>query len=53
LLHEKFQSKHALEAYIKEVERQLDKKIKVIRFNRGGEYYEKYTGSSQCPGPFA
>ena len=37
----------ALEIYLNEVERQLDRKVKVIRCDRGGEYYRKH------PGPFA
>ena len=36
-----------------EVERQLDRKVKVIMPDRGGEYYEKYNESEQCSGPFA
>ena len=31
LLHDKSQSVNALEMYIKKVERQLDKKVKIIR----------------------
>ena len=42
-----------LEIYINEVERQLDRKVKLVRSDRGGEYYGKYTESGQCPGPFA
>ena len=53
LLHDKSQSVNALEMYIKEVERQLDKKVKIIRSDRGGEYYGKYDESGQCPGPFS
>ena len=53
LLHEKSQSVDALEVYITEVERQLDRKVKVIRSDRGGEYYGRYDGLGQCPGPFA
>ena len=45
LLHEKFQSLNAVVAYIREVERQLDKKVKIVRSDRGGEYYEKYDES--------
>ena len=45
LLHDKSQSVNALEIYIKEVERQLDKKVKIIRSDRGGEYYGKYDES--------
>ena len=43
----------ALEVYITEVERQLDRKVKVVISNRGGEYYARYDGLGQCPGPFA
>ena len=53
LLNEKSQSIDALEVYINEVERQLDRKVKIIRSDRGDEYYEKYTESGQCLGPFA
>jgi transposase InsO family protein len=53
LLHEKSQLVDALEVYITEVERQLDRKVKIIRSDRGGEYYGKYDETGQCPGPFA
>jgi len=43
---------NALEIYINEVERQLDRKVKVVRSNRGGEYYGRYDESGQHPGPF-
>ena len=43
----------ALEVYIVEVERQLDKKVKIIISYRGGEYYGTYDGLGQLPGPFA
>jgi len=39
--------------YIKEVERQLEGKVKIVRSNRGGEYYEKCDESEQHPDPFA
>jgi len=44
---------NALEVYINEVERQLDKNVKIVRSDRGGEYYGKYDESGQHPGPFA
>ena len=53
LLKEKSQSVDILEIFLNEVERQLDRKVKIIRSDRGGEYYEKYDESGQCPGPFA
>ena len=39
--------------YIKEVERQLDKKVKIVRSNGGCEYYEKYNKLGQYLGLFA
>ncbi|XP_019056627.1 PREDICTED: probable receptor-like protein kinase At5g47070 [Tarenaya hassleriana] len=53
LLHDKSQSVNILEVFINEVERQLEKKVKVVRSDRGGEYYGKYNETGQCPGPFA
>jgi len=53
LLHDKSQAVNALEIYINEVERQLDRKVKVVRLDRGGEYYGRYDESGQHPGPFA
>ena len=43
----------ALEVYIVEVERQLDKKVKIIISDRGGEYYGRYDGLGQRHGSFA
>ncbi|XP_075092034.1 uncharacterized protein LOC142172152 [Nicotiana tabacum] len=51
--HKKSQARDALKVFVNEVERQLDKKVKIIRSDRGGEYYEKYNESGQYPGPFA
>ena len=53
LLHEKSQAVDALEIYLNEVERQLDRKVKIIRSDRGGEYYGRYDETGQHPGPFA
>ena len=53
LLNEKSQSVDALEVYITEVERQLDRKVKIVRSDRGGEFYGRYDESGQHPGPFA
>nr|ABW74556.1 copia-like pol polyprotein [Boechera divaricarpa] len=41
------------EIFIHEVERQLDRKVKIVRSDRGGEFYGKFTESGQYPGPFA
>ena len=53
LLHEKYQTVNALEIYLNEVERQLDRKVKIIRSDRGGEYYRRYDETRQHPGSFA
>ena len=42
-----------LELFINKVERQLDKKLKVVRFDKSGEYYGKFNEKGQCLGPFA
>ena len=36
-----------------EVENQLDKRIKIVRSDRGGEYYGRHTPYEQVPGLFA
>ena len=54
LIHEKSQALEVFKAYKAEVENQLDRTIKAIRSDRGGEYYGRYDGSGvQRPGPFA
>ncbi|KAL6311270.1 hypothetical protein AAG906_016241 [Vitis piasezkii] len=54
LIHEKSQSLDVFKNFKAEVENQLSKKIKVVRSDRGGEYYGRYDGSGeQRPGPFA
>ncbi|RDX80528.1 hypothetical protein CR513_38912, partial [Mucuna pruriens] len=47
LLHGKFQGVDALEIYLNEVERQLDRKVKVVRSDRGDEYYKRYDETRQ------
>lgn len=53
LLDEEFQSVNILEAFINKVKRHLDKKVKVVRSDRGDEYYSKFDESGQRPCPFA
>jgi len=54
LIHEKSQSLEVFKSFKAEVELQLGKKIKVIKSDRGGEYYGRYDGSGeQRPAPFA
>ena len=53
MLHEKSQATNALEVFITEVERQLDRNVKIIMLDRSGEYYGRYDENGQHPGPFA
>ena len=53
LMHEKSQAIDIFKMFITEVERQLAKKIKIVRSYQGGEYYGRYDESGQNPGPFA
>ena len=54
LIHEKSQSLDVFENFKVEVENQLSKKIKVVRFDRGGEHYGRYDESGeQRPRPLA
>ena len=53
LMHEKSQDIDIFEMFITKVEIQLDKKIKIVRSYRGGEYYGRYDESGQNPSPFA
>jgi hypothetical protein len=39
--------------FITEVERQLVKKVKLVRSDRDGEFYGKYNEVGQNSGPFA
>ncbi|KAK9672915.1 hypothetical protein RND81_12G134500 [Saponaria officinalis] len=45
LIHEKSESLDMFKAFKAEVELQLNKRIKVVRSDRGGEYYGRYDGS--------
>ncbi|RDY13611.1 hypothetical protein CR513_01439, partial [Mucuna pruriens] len=53
LLHEKSQVVDDLKIYLNEVERQLDRKMKVVRSDKGGEYYRRCDEIGQHSGPFA
>ena len=53
IIHETSQSLDVFKNYKVEVENQLNKRIKSVRSDRGGEYYSRYDGSGkQCLGPF-
>nr|CAN66083.1 hypothetical protein VITISV_028833 [Vitis vinifera] len=54
LIHEKSQSLDVFKTFKAEVELQLNKRIKSVKSDCGGEYYGRYDGSGeQRPGPFA
>ncbi|RVX07676.1 Retrovirus-related Pol polyprotein from transposon TNT 1-94 [Vitis vinifera] len=54
LIHEKSQSLDVFKTFKAEVELQLNKRIKSVRSDCGGEYYGRYDGSGeQHPRPFA
>ncbi|RVW31572.1 Retrovirus-related Pol polyprotein from transposon TNT 1-94 [Vitis vinifera] len=54
LIHEKSQSLDVFKTFKAEVELQLNKRIKSVKSDRGGEYYGRYDGSGeQRPRPFA
>jgi len=43
----------ALEIYYNEVKGKLDINVKIIRYDRGDEYYGRYDETGKHPGPFA
>jgi hypothetical protein len=43
----------AFKSFKAKVEKQKEIKIKIVRTNKGGEYYGKYTDKGQAKGPFA
>ncbi|KAL5571599.1 hypothetical protein UlMin_021196 [Ulmus minor] len=47
LIHEKSQSLEVFKTFKAEVELQLNKRIKSVRSDRGGEYYGRYDGSAE------
>ena len=53
LLYDKVEALDAFKTYKAEIEKQRENKIKIIRSDRGGEYYGSYTEKGQMPGPFA
>ncbi|GJS83629.1 putative RNA-directed DNA polymerase [Tanacetum coccineum] len=53
LIKEKSESLDVFKIFKAEVENQLNRKIKIVRSDRGGEYYGKHSDLGQSPGPFA
>nr|GEU30768.1 UBN2_2 domain-containing protein [Tanacetum cinerariifolium] len=52
LINEKSKSLDIFETFKAKVENQLDRKIKVVRSDRGGEYYGRHTDVGQALGSF-
>ncbi|KAL0453457.1 UNVERIFIED_CONTAM: hypothetical protein Slati_1323800 [Sesamum latifolium] len=52
-LEHKGEALNAFKVFKAEVEKQCDKQIKIVRSDRGGEYFGRYTERGQTPGPFA
>lgn len=53
LLRSKDEALDAFKVFKAEVELQCGNQIKIVRSDRGGGYYGKYTENGQTPGPFA
>ena len=53
MLDNKNEALDAFKIFKAEVEKQCGKQIKIVRSDRGGEYYGRYTEDGQAPGPFA
>jgi transposase InsO family protein len=52
-IKEKSEALDKFKIFKAEVENQHDLKIKIVRSDRGGEYYGRHTPYGQVPGPFA
>ena len=52
MLHNKNATYDAFKIFKAEVEKQCGKQIKIVRSDRGGEYYGRYTEDGQAPRPF-
>ena len=53
LFHNKNEALGAFKVFKAEVEKQCGKQIKIVRTDRGGEHYGRYTEDGQAPSPFA
>jgi len=53
LLHNINEALDAFKVFKAEVENQCGKQIKIVKSDRGGEYYDRYIENGQAPGPFA
>ena len=52
LLHFKDEALGAFKVFKDEIENQCGKQIKIVRSDKGGEYYGKYIENVQAPGAF-
>ena len=52
LLHNNNEALDTFKAFKVKVENECRKQIKIVRTNRGGEYYGRYTKDGQTHGPF-
>jgi hypothetical protein len=53
LIYEKSEALDMFKIYKAEIELKQEKKIKIVRSDRGGEFYGRYGEAGQIPGPFA
>ena len=53
MLHNKNETLDTFKVFKAEVEKQCGKLIKIVKTDRGAEYYGRYTEDGQAPGPFA
>ena len=53
MIKEKFETLEKFKIFKNEVEKELGKVIKIVRFDRGGKYYGKYGVTGQHMGLFA
>ena len=53
MLHYKDEALKAFKVFKAGVEKQCSKQVKIVRLDRGGEYYGRYAESGQTPGPFS
>ena len=52
-LYDKCEALDAFKIYKAKVEKQLGTQIKIVKSNRGGEYYGRYIERGQLSSPFA
>ena len=53
MLRSKDETLEPFKVFKAEVEKQCGKQVKIVRSDRGGECYGRYTENGQAPGPFS